>query len=119
MARLPPPLDDHFHRPRHVGAPAGGFDLRGEARHPVCGDHLVLFLSVREGFVVEAGFKAMGCPASMAVASAATELLAGMPSEGLSGAIAARYVATHGELPSVHGHALKLVERALVAARPA
>ena len=116
MSRLPEHLQPHFHEPRHVGPPEGGYDLRGEARHPVCGDHLVVYLAVRDGLVAEAGFKAMGCPASMAIAAAATELLHGLPADGLSAALGARYTDLHGDLPAAHGHALRLVERAVDAA---
>jgi NifU-like protein involved in Fe-S cluster formation len=94
---LPPTLREHFDRPRHVGAPEGA-GLRGEARNEACGDILVLWLRVggSPARVEAAGWKAQGCPATLATASAACEVLPGLPADSslparLEGAHAAAF----------------------------
>ncbi len=120
MPRLPDYLQVHFDAPGRVGPPATGFDRRGEARNPACGDHLVLFVHTDDGFVREAGFKAMGCPAFMAIAAAATELLPGLAADAALPDRAARaYRERYGELAPMHRHALALVEASLASLAPA
>ena len=120
MPRLPEHLQEHFDAPRRVGPPSGGHGLRGESRNPACGDHLVLFLDVQDGVVREAGFKAMGCPAFMAIAAAATDLLPGLPADGdLPTRVSAAYRARYGEPARMHRHALALVETTLTSRAPA
>jgi NifU-like protein len=115
MSRLPDALRDHIISPRNAGEPQGGFDHRGEAVNGACRDHLVLYL-VRddEGGVARAGFRAKGCPAAMALGSAVTELLVGLPiDDALPEATLARYVDAFGEPAPLHRHALTLVKEAL------
>jgi NifU-like protein involved in Fe-S cluster formation len=157
VERFPEALRDHLQRPRNVGEPAGGADLRGEAHNPACGDIVVLFLKLAAGdsapatrgapsgtagapsgapgappgtaprppeahavsVVVAAGFQAQGCPAAMASASAACELLPGLPAdEHLPEALAARFEAAFGPSRPAHRHALALVREALRERRP-
>ena len=91
MARLPDALAAHFHADRHVGPPPDRHPDarlgRGEARHPACGDHVVVWLALREGRVDAAGFKA------------------------------AAFTAACGAPAPAHRHALALVLRAVDAAR--
>ncbi len=121
MSRLPAHLHEHFHSDLHAGPPEGGHDRRGEARHPACGDILVIYLATEEGHVRAAGFKAQGCPAAMGTAAAACAVLAGLPVDGdLPETLRACFVDTYGEPAPAHRHALGLVVTALGAAsRPA
>lgn len=113
MPRLPEHLRPHFDEPARVGPPAG-HDRRGEARNAACGDHLVVYLDTRDGRVADAGFKAMGCPAFMAIAAATTDLLPGLAADAtLPSAAVDAYRARHGAPAPVHRHALALVETAL------
>jgi nitrogen fixation NifU-like protein len=67
-------LLDHFRNPRNVGElpdPA----VRVEVVNPACGDILRLSARLGDGRVIETAFKARGCPASIAAASALTELM--------------------------------------------
>ena len=118
---LPPALRDAFDAARHVGPPPGA-DRRGEARNEACGDVVVLWLATAaegEARVVRAaGFKAQGCPAAMATAAAACEVLPGLRAdaslaEGLSRGFEARF----GIPRAAHRHALALVVEALRTAR--
>ncbi len=122
---LPPPLRDHFDRPRHVGEPPGA-QRRGEARNEACGDVVVVWLRVGGSppVVEAAGFKAQGCPASLAHASSACELLAGLPADGsLPRRLGEAHAAAFGPPRPAHRHALALVveavRRAVGASRPA
>lgn len=69
-------LLDHFQHPRNVGelpAPA----LTVEVSNPACGDTLRLSARFAAERVVEVRFKVRGCTASIAAASALTELIVG------------------------------------------
>jgi hypothetical protein len=93
VERLPESLREHFLSGRHVGEPAGGAHLRGEARNQACGDHVILYLRLgpepsgapgsagsvgAAGSIVAAGFRARGCPVAMATAAAACAALEGL-----------------------------------------
>jgi nitrogen fixation NifU-like protein len=67
---------DHFLNPRNVGdlpEPDGV----GQAGQSDCGDSLKLSLRINHGKIVEARFRASGCPAAIASSSMATELIKG------------------------------------------
>ncbi len=124
MDRLPDALREHLQQPRNVGEPDGGADLRGEARNAACGDVVVLFLKLGAAsaampgpparLIVEAGFLAQGCPASMTTASAACELLPGLPAdESLPDALEQRFLERFGTPRPAHRHAMGLVREAL------
>ncbi len=116
MRGLPEALREHFLSDRYVGRPPG-HQFEGEARNAACGDHVVIFLAVEQGRVSAAGFKARGCPASMAMASATCSLLEGLTvDEGLPQAFVARYESALGAPPAAHRHALALCSEALGAA---
>ncbi len=118
MSRLPAPLHEHFHSDLHVGPPEGGHDRQGEARHPACGDVLVLYLATAEGRIEAAGYKAQGCPAAMGTAAAACAVLSGLADDDeLPAALRSRFIEVYGEPAAAHGHALGLVVTALSAAR--
>ncbi len=115
MSRLTAALKAHFDQPRCVGDPAAGRSWRGAALNAACGDRLVLWLDVSAGSIRAAGFKAQGCPASMAIASAACVELGGLPVDAArDGALEARFTRVHGVLPPAHRHALALVRAALL-----
>lgn len=70
-------LLDYFENPRRVGELADA-DGTAEVSNPVCGDVMKLWVKVRDGHIVDAAFKAQGCPAAIATSSFATEMLVGM-----------------------------------------
>lgn len=85
---------------------------RGEAHNPICRDHVILYLQLDGERIEAAGFRATGCPAAMAYASAATEWLGG---RALDSELATKLVAAltddHGEPGAARRHALAMVER--------
>ena len=77
-------LLDHFRNPRNVGEvtpPA----ICVDAVNPACGDLLRLWIRIESGRVAAAGFKARGCPASIAAGSALTELIIGRDRAAMAG----------------------------------
>ena len=117
---LPASLREVFAASRHVGPPPGA-QRRGEARNEACGDVVVIWLRVgdRDAPLVEAaGFKAQGCPATMAAAAGACEVLVGLRADGaLADELAAAFRARFGAPRPAHRHALALVCEAAGAAR--
>jgi len=117
---LPASLREVFDASRHVGAPAGA-QRRGEARNEACGDVVVIWLRVGAGdspVIEAAGFKAQGCPAAMAAAAGACEVLAGLRADGrLGDQLAAAFSARFGAPRAAHRHALALVCEAASGAR--
>lgn len=114
MSRLSDALRQHVLQPVGAGEPAGGHDHRGEARNAACRDHLVLYWAEDQGQVARAGFRARGCPATLAYGSVAAEALPGLPSgEGLAQRLRAAVVARYGEPAALHRHALALVDEAV------
>jgi nitrogen fixation NifU-like protein len=63
---------DHNRRPRNFRALEDA-DRKAEGFNPLCGDHLTLFLKVRDQHVVEVAFQGLGCAISKASASLMTE----------------------------------------------
>ena len=71
-----PILLDHFQNPRNAGrlGDANGVGFLGD---PDCGDFMCIFVRVDEWQVKDISFLCRGCPASIASASATTELAKG------------------------------------------
>ena len=68
---------DHNRKPRNWGAVPGA-NLRAEGHNPLCGDHIVLTLSVGEARMVDAvGFEGDGCAICKASASMMTTAVKG------------------------------------------
>ena len=110
-----PQLLDHFQNPRNAGELPDA-DVMVDLENPACGDMLRLTLKVNDGRITQANFKAKGCVAAIACASALTELLAGasladaanLDREDVSQAV--------GGLPQASTHAAQLAMDALAAA---
>jgi nitrogen fixation NifU-like protein len=69
-------LLDHFANPRNAGELESP-NLQIACENPVCGDQLRLTVHLIEDRIAGVRFKARGCTASIACASALTELLEG------------------------------------------
>jgi nitrogen fixation NifU-like protein len=67
---------DHFLNPRNVGDVPEP-EAVGEAGEPSCGDTMRLSLRIKDGRIVDARFRTLGCAAAIASSSMATELLRG------------------------------------------
>ncbi len=67
---------DHFQKPRNAGIIENA-DGVGEFGDPGCGDFLKVFLRVEGDVVADIRYQIRGCPASIACASAMSELAIG------------------------------------------
>jgi len=67
---------DHNKNPRNRGRLEGA-DRSAEGYNPLCGDHVTVFLKIRDGRVAEATFEGSGCAISTASASLMTESVKG------------------------------------------
>jgi nitrogen fixation protein NifU and related proteins len=108
-------LLDHFQNPRNAGELAGA-NAVAEIDNPVCGDVLRLTLSVTDRRIVDIRFKAKGCVASMACASALTELSQGKTLDEALALSREQVVTAVGGLPHASTHAAQLALDALHAA---
>lgn len=87
----------------------------GGAEHPVCGDRVTLFVRTGAGAIADVRWRAAGCPAAMALAALAADVLPGVrlaaAADTLRTGLAAR-----GGLARHERHAEAMVLRALAAA---
>ncbi|MEM6884676.1 MAG: iron-sulfur cluster assembly scaffold protein [Verrucomicrobiota bacterium] len=93
-------------------------DVVGTAGSPGCGDMLRIWLKFREekkkGKVIDkASFQSFGCETAIAVASVATEMLAGKTMEEAQALQGEDLSAPLGPLPPMKVHCASLVEEAL------
>lgn len=67
---------EHFQNPRNIGeiADADGVAVEGD---PGCGDHIKLFIKVKDNRLVDVKVKVYGCAAAVATSSMLTELAMG------------------------------------------
>jgi nitrogen fixation NifU-like protein len=100
-------LLDHFQHPRNAGDVSVA-DARAEVENPVCGDVLRLTMRVQDGVVAEIRFKAKGCVAAMACASALTELVSGKSVDEARNLNREAVIAAVGGLPQASTHAAQL-----------
>ena len=108
-------LLDHFQNPRNVGDVLDA-DVVVEIENPACGDLLRLSLRMESGRIIEIRFKARGCVASMACASALTEMLAGKTIDEAKGIQPEMLITRVGGLPQASTHAAQLALDGLSAA---
>ncbi len=74
---------DHYRSPRNNGR-LDFPDVTSDEYNPICGDRVVLDLSIKDGRIAEVAFTGEGCSITQASASMMTELLPGLtPSEAL------------------------------------
>lgn len=103
---------DHFEHPRNAGTVADA-DASARIENPACGDVLELTAKVVEGRIAEIRFRAKGCVAAMACASALTELAQGRTLEEARRLTREELVRAVGGLPEASGHAGHLAMDAL------
>lgn len=105
-------LLDHFQSPRNMGEIADA-DAEAEEENPVCGDRLHVWLRVRDGVVEEVTWRAEGCAPAIAAASAASELVRGMPLERARCLDRQAISDALGGLPARKAHAAALAASAI------
>jgi nitrogen fixation NifU-like protein len=108
---------DHFQNPRNPGEVSDP-DAIAEIENPACGDVLRLTLRIEAGRIAEIRFKAKGCVASIACASALTELVRGRTVDEVQSQIGEslirqNLIAALGGLPQASTHAAQLALDAL------
>lgn len=107
-----PQLLDHFQNPRNAGdIPAP--DAQAEIENPACGDVLRLTARILDGRVAEIRFKAKGCVAAMACASALTEIATGKTLDETRRTTREDVIAAVGGIPQASTHAAQLAIDAL------
>jgi nitrogen fixation NifU-like protein len=106
---------DHFEHPRNAGVVADP-DTAVQIENPACGDILKLTLKLTGGQIGEIRFQAKGCVASMACASALTELVRGKTPEEARALEKEALLGAVGGLPPASKHAAQLALDALGAA---
>jgi nitrogen fixation protein NifU and related proteins len=106
---------DHFQHPRNAGEIADA-DAWAEIENPVCGDVLRLTLKMNGGRIADMRFKAKGCVASIACASAMTELARGKDIREAQFLRRDSLIDALGGLPQASAHAAQLALDALSAA---
>jgi nitrogen fixation protein NifU and related proteins len=67
---------DHFQNPKNCGTIEDANGI-GEFGDPDCGDFMKVFIKVEDNIVKDVKYQIKGCPASIACASAMTELAMG------------------------------------------
>jgi nitrogen fixation NifU-like protein len=103
---------DYFHHPRNSGELEGA-TASVDATNPACGDVLRLSVRVADGHIAEVRFKAQGCVAAIASASALTEMMLGAPVQNLPAITAEQIAAALGGLPPATIHGSQLAADAL------
>jgi nitrogen fixation NifU-like protein len=100
-------LLDHFQNPRNAGELSDA-DAVAVLENPVCGDVLQLHLKLVEGRIAQVRFKAKGCVASIACASALTELALGRTRDEAGKLRREDVMNALGGLPPASNHAAQL-----------
>lgn len=108
-------VQDHFHKPRNLG-PLLAASHCGRASIPGGGPYVVLWLLIQEDRICNAAYKTYGCPAAVAAASAAVELLQGKTRAFAESLETTVIVDVLGGLPEGKEHCPELVIAALRAA---
>lgn len=103
---------DHFQNPRNVGELPSPPAIVASVENPVCGDTLRLFALMRDGCIAEVSYKVRGCTASIATASAFSELLKGKTRQQVRALKADDAEAAIGGLPAESKHAAALCVQA-------
>ena len=99
-----PQVLDHFQNPRNPGVVPDA-DARVEIENPACGDVLELTAKFADGRVDDIRFRAKGCVAAMACASALTEIVSGVLVSDARQVQREEVLKKVGGLPEASGHA--------------
>jgi nitrogen fixation NifU-like protein len=103
---------DHFEHPRNAGTIADA-DASARIENPACGDILELTLKIDGDRIAEICFRARGCVAAMACASALTELVRGKSIDEAQKLTREELLRAVGGLPPASSHASHLAMDAL------
>ena len=95
-----------------AGELTGDDVVSGSAEHPICGDRVQLSVQMAPGLVRAVRWRASGCPASMAIAALAAEVLLDVAVLDLDATLR-QAIGKHGGLARHEHHAESMVLRAL------
>ena len=95
-----------------VGELAGEHVGNGFAEHPICGDRVQLSVQCEADVVKLVRWRADGCPASMAIAALAAEVLVDVPVAAFEDVLH-QAIGSHGGLKRHEHHAEAMVVRAI------
>ena len=109
-------IEEAVKNPRNLGEMENA-DAVGTVGSPECGDMLRMWIKFKEEdgrkIIDRASFQSFGCQTAIAVASVATELLAGKTIDEAKSMSGEELAAPLGALPPVRIHCAQLVEGAL------
>ena len=109
-------IEEAVKNPRNLGEMENA-DAVGTVGSPECGDMLRMWIKFKEEdgrkIIDRASFQSFGCQTAIAVASVATELLAGKTIDEAKAMSGEELAAPLGALPPVRIHCAQLVEGAL------
>ncbi len=103
---------DHFESPRNVAGPCSADALNGRAGSRAAGTLVEFCLEVDKGVIGHAGFRAWGCPHTIAVASWLTEQLPGKHVDEVQ-SLDLDHIAAQLGLPTEKWHCVLTAEDAL------
>ena len=104
---------DHFLNPHNVGEIENP-DGKGIYGSPVCGDMMMVTLTVDENEIIrDAKFKTYGCGSAIASSSMATDMIKGMTVEEALEVSNEKIVEELGGLPAIKIHCSVLAEHAI------
>ncbi|MDD6311185.1 MAG: iron-sulfur cluster assembly scaffold protein [Firmicutes bacterium] len=104
---------DHFMNPHNVGEIENP-DGKGVYGSPVCGDMMMITLSIDENEIItDAKFKTYGCGSAIASSSMATDMIIGMNVEDALNVSNEKIVNELGGLPAIKIHCSVLAEHAI------
>ena len=95
-----------------VGELLGEHATSGFAEHVICGDQVQMSVRANDGHLQEVRWRASGCPASMAIAALAAEVLCDVAIADVE-AVLHEAITSRGGLKRHEHHAEKMVLRAL------
>jgi nitrogen fixation NifU-like protein len=107
-----PQLLNHFEHPRNSGDVTEP-DAEVQLENPACGDILRVSAKVQDGRIAEIRFRAKGCVASIACASAMTELAQGLPVAEARAIAVDAIIRAVGGVPPASTHAAHLAVEGL------
>ena len=93
-----PQVTEHYENPRNIGTIANA-DATASLGSPAEGEMVKLTLKIANGVIVDAKFRAFGCPTAIASASLLTELITGTRVAAASEITAAQLSDALGGLP--------------------
>lgn len=103
---------DHFEHPRNTATIADA-DAQARIENPACGDILELKIKIAACRIAAIQFRARGCVAAMACASALTELVRGKTTDEAHKLTREELLRAVGGLPPASSHASHLAMDAL------